>query len=139
MQGVPCQGMSLVEVIQKDIANSLSKRQENPPHLVELNQGTNGELGPVMKQVSINYRGVREKLMEKLLHKSRDKYYKQQYGLPFKPLDSSVELKVESKAEDQDLYSDLDEYNRKQTLITLQKQAEQYINFNETLVNMFDD
>ena len=104
------------------------------PFVIELNQGYNGELGPNMKQVCINYAKIRNNIMDKLKVKSREKYYQFQYGIPFKaegvtenaeqpsisnaavnvsPSKDKQQIKENNKPEENhDLYSDLDEFNK---------------------------
>ena len=45
------------------------------PHVVDLNEAINGQLGTKIKQVAINYRSIREGIMKKMQIKSREKYY----------------------------------------------------------------
>lgn len=80
-------GNCAVSSLQKDISDSLTAQRKSivepgeetapvvAPHVVELNEAVNGQLGTQIKQVAISYRSIREGIMKKMQLKSREKYY----------------------------------------------------------------
>ena len=109
----------------------------NAPHVIEINEAINGEFGPKMQKLACNYRQMRENIMKKLQEKSHAEYYQQKYGVPYK--NQEIVANQAGSTEKHDLYSDLDEFNRQQTIKILKAQAYQYLNFNETIYDIFDE
>ena len=70
--------------VQNDISSKLTADKSrfygavdriSAPHVVEINDATNGELGPKMQKLASNYRQIRENIMNKLQIKSHGEYY----------------------------------------------------------------